>query len=145
MLTLKAILHPTDFSPSSEVALKLAASLARDHGARLEVVHVVQPPAVAIGESLLEPAWEEIKQEARAALDSLPSPDPALPLEKRLLDGDPAEQILQAAADLGCDLIVMGTHGRGGLARLLMGSVAEQVVRKAACPVLTLKASAHLT
>jgi nucleotide-binding universal stress UspA family protein len=65
--------------------------------------------------------------------------DPAVKIEHRLAEGDPAREILRVARETGCDLIVMGTHGWTGLGRLLMGSVAEQVVRKATCPVLTVK------
>jgi nucleotide-binding universal stress UspA family protein len=61
-------------------------------------------------------------------------------VEQRLAEGDPAAEILHLATDTGCDMIVLGTHGRTGLDRLLMGSVAEQIVRKAPCPVLTVKA-----
>jgi hypothetical protein len=65
--------------------------------------------------------------------------DPTVHVEHRLADGNPSEEILRQARDTGCDLIVMGTHGRRGLGRLLLGSVAEEVMRKAPCPVLTVK------
>src|SRR5262245_59069946 len=66
-------------------------------------------------------------------------PDPAVRVAHRLEDGDPARAIVQVAREVPCDLIILGTHGRRGLARLLMGSVAEQVVRKAPCPVVTVR------
>jgi nucleotide-binding universal stress UspA family protein len=64
---------------------------------------------------------------------------PGVEAERRLEEGDPVEAILRVAEEIGADLIVMGTHGRTGLSRLFMGSVAEQVLRRAPCPVLTLK------
>jgi nucleotide-binding universal stress UspA family protein len=76
--------------------------------------------------------------EAQVKLDRM-EPGPSVLVERRLEEGDPIGEILRAAAEVPCDLIVMGTHGRTGLARLLMGSVAEEVVRKAPCPVVTVK------
>jgi nucleotide-binding universal stress UspA family protein len=72
-------------------------------------------------------------------LEQIRPADPRLEVRHRLAEGDPAEEILRAAEEEGADLIVMGTHGRGGLSRLLMGSVAEAVMRKALCPVLTVR------
>jgi nucleotide-binding universal stress UspA family protein len=143
MLPIRAILYPTDFSPRSEYAFQLASALARDYSARLIVVHVVQPPAVAYGEMFIDlpsETFEGIKDRAQEALRQLPTPAPQVTVETRVVEGDPATQIVQLAQDARCDLIVMGTHGRTGLGRLLMGSVAEQVLRKAPCPVLTVKA-----
>jgi nucleotide-binding universal stress UspA family protein len=143
MLAIRTILHPTDFSPRSEHAFRLAGSLARDHGARLVVLHVTSPPAVAYGEVLTELATEGYQQAAWDAFRRLQESDPKLRelrVETQLVEGDPAAEILRVAAETGCDLIIMGTHGRTGLGRVLMGSVAEQVVRKARCPVLTVKA-----
>lgn len=140
MLALKTILHPTDFSPRSEYAFRLACSLARDHGAKVIVLHVViPPPAVSYGEMILDndtvaqvdQLWETLRQ--------IKSPDPAVTLEHRLEEGFPATEIVRVATEAGCDMIVLGTHGRTGVGRLLMGSVAEQVVRQASCPVLTVK------
>ena len=79
----------------------------------------------------------------RERLQQLRPEDPKILVEHRLVQGGGAEEILQVAQERKCDLIVMGTHGRTGLGRLLMGSVAEQVVRKAACPVLTVKTPQH--
>lgn len=76
----------------------------------------------------------------RKSLQELPPLDAAVQRETRLAEGELASEILRAAQEIGCDLIVMGTHGRTGLKHLLMGSIAEQVVRKATCTVLTVKA-----
>jgi nucleotide-binding universal stress UspA family protein len=140
MLSIQAILHPTDFSPGSEYAFRLACSLARDHGARLIVLHVTSVPDLAYkgfgapGSPLLT---EQYLAKVRQNLEKLQPPGPQLPCERRLEEGDPASVIIRVAAKTGSNLIVMGTHGQTGLRHLLMGSAAEQVVRKAPCPVLT--------
>ncbi len=137
MLAIKTILHPTDFSERSNQAFRLACSLARGHGARVILLHVAPPPATAIGGVMTpdpghhEECWEQLRR--------LQPEDSRVPVERLLAEGSPAEAILRAAQERHCDLIVMGTHGRTGLGRLLMGSVAEEVVRKARCPVLTVK------
>jgi nucleotide-binding universal stress UspA family protein len=140
MLPIRTILHPTDFSERSNYAFQLACSLARDHGARLLVLHVLQPPAVAYGGVITELATEAAKQTLAEKLRQIQAPDPNVYMEHQLIEGEPATQILHTAEKHPCDLIVMGTHGRTGLRRALMGSVAEQVVRQAPCPVLTVKA-----
>jgi nucleotide-binding universal stress UspA family protein len=143
MLKLKAILHPTDFSEHSDYAFRLACSLAHDHGARLMVLHVVMtlgPELVPYGEAVAQLQPEGYQQKLWDDLHAIQSPDPSIPVDHRLFEGDPASGIVRVARETSCDLIVLGTHGRTGLERLLMGSVAEQVVRKALCPVLTVKA-----
>jgi nucleotide-binding universal stress UspA family protein len=139
MLPIHTILHPTDFSQQSEFAFRLAGSLARDYGARLLVLHVVAQPTIAYGEGVVPPDPELILEDAERHLHRLAAPDPSIPMERRLEEGDPVTEILHVAHEIEADLVVMGTHGRTGLSRLLMGSVAEQVVRRAACPVLTVK------
>jgi nucleotide-binding universal stress UspA family protein len=140
MLAIKTILHPTDFSERSDFAFQLACSLARDCGARLVLVHVT-PTVVVSGELVAIPpfppdVWKTLQEQ----LANLRSPDPKVRVEHHLKEGDPATEILRLAQETKCNLIVMGTHGRTGFGRLLMGSVAEQVVRRASCPVLTVKA-----
>jgi nucleotide-binding universal stress UspA family protein len=134
----RSILHATDFSAGSEEALRVAFTLAKDKGARLVILHVAPsgtyfsdvsvPRDPRLGDDALE--------EARRRVDA---PDLKYPVETRRSRGDAAHEIIGAAEDLGCDLIVMGTHGRDGLARLLMGSVAESVLLRAGCPVLAVK------
>lgn len=144
MKPIQTILHPTDFSESASHAFRLACSLARDHQARLVVLHVVPPPYPIIGEIMPpqsagmvgEPAeWESLRQKLRAMKPA--SGD--FPIQQRLEVGEPVEAILAVAKEIEAGLIVLGTHGRTGLPRLLMGSVAEQIVRKASCSVLTVK------
>jgi nucleotide-binding universal stress UspA family protein len=135
MLPIRQILVPIDWSASSVRAFRLATSLAREHGGRLLLLHVVPLPAVMYG-----PPAESYLDHLREELDRMKGSDPGVGAECLLAEGDPARAILSAVREGRCDLIVMGTHGRKGLNRLLTGSVAEEVVRKAPCPVLTVKA-----
>ncbi len=138
MLTMRRILHPTDFSERSDNAFRLACALARDHNAPLLVLHV-EAPAVIYGEGMMAAPPPRYTEDLRQQLRAVQAHDPRIVLEHKLVEGDPATEILRVAAEADCDLIVMGTHGWTGLRRLLMGSVAETVVRKAPCPVLTVK------
>lgn len=142
MLDLRTILHPTDFSPNSAYALQLAGALARDYGARLVILNVVIPPTVIYGETAVANTSDAMAEEASHQLERLPLPE-GIHVEHRVKEGNPEEEIVCLAEELGADLIVMGSHGRTGLQRLLMGSVAEQVMRKASCPVLTASGKIH--
>jgi universal stress protein A len=140
MLPIKTILHPTDFSERSDYAFQLACSLARDHGARLVVLHVVLPPsAVALRDQVLATGSDDYRAPLLETLHKL-RPPAEVPVEYRLNEGMAVAEILRVARETPCDLIVIGTQGRTGLKRVLMGSVAEQVVRNAPCPVLAVKA-----
>jgi nucleotide-binding universal stress UspA family protein len=139
MLNIKTILLPTDFSEPSEAAFHLGCSLARDHGSRLVLLHVVTPPTVAYTEGVMLPPTEDIRDEIWAKLDEIAPPEPGIEVERHMVEGEPSAEIMRLANESNADLIVMGTHGRRGLTRWVMGSVAEAVVRKAPCPVLTVK------
>ncbi|HEV2972753.1 MAG TPA: universal stress protein [Pirellulales bacterium] len=139
----KTILHPTDFSDCSNCALQIAADLATKYGSQIFVLHVVEtlgPANVTFGEvgNQLEPEgyrdrlWAELRK-------MKPLGPPESSIDYLLVEGDPARGIEQVAEQRHCDLIVMGTHGHRGLERFFMGSVAEHVVRKAACAVVTVK------
>ena len=138
-MEIQKILFPTDFSHTGDAALSLAASLARERGAVLLIVHVEEPPhAYGGGEmyyGMPEPAREDLKE----MLEKVEPAGPPPAIERRLVTGDPAATIARLAEEEHVDLIVMGTHGRTGVMRLLMGSVAEAVVRQANCPVMTFK------
>lgn len=151
MLPIRTILHPTDFSASADHAFHLACSLARDHEARLVVLHVtapaypIVPEMVAIPPVAVELPTEEERENLRGRLEEIRPAGEGLAVEHRLEEGSVVDLITTVAEEVGAELIVMGTHGRAGLNRLLMGSVAEQIVRRAPCPVLTVKlpAAAH--
>jgi nucleotide-binding universal stress UspA family protein len=137
---IRLILHPTDFSTCSEDALQVARSLARDLGARLVVLHVA--PLEVLTEETDE-AVELDQRAIRGALEDmrkrLDGPDLKYPVDTRVGQGFAPDVILAMAEDLKCDLIVMGTHGRTGMSRALMGSVAESVLPKAERPVMVVK------
>ena len=138
----RKILFPTDFSHTSDAALGLATSLARDSGATLLVVHVEEPPMAYGGGELYYGIPEPRTEDLQRMLAKVAPTDAEVPCEHRLITGEPATAIPRLAKEEAVDLIVMGTHGRSGLSRLLMGSVAEAVVRRAPCPVLTYKDTA---
>lgn len=138
-MTEQKILIPTDFSHTGDAALTLATSLARERGATLLIVHVEEPPAAYGGGEMYYGMPDPVTEDLRSMLKEVVPPDPSVPCEHRLLTGDPASAIVRLAKEEAVELIVMGTHGRTGLMRLLMGSVAEAVVRRAPCPVLTLR------
>lgn len=137
MLALRTILHPTDLSDATQPAFRLACSLARDYGARLVVLSVYPPPvsgAEAVDLGRPENALDDLLTQLRQL-----KPEPQVHVEYLVAEGRPVDQILATANSIHADLIVMGTHGRTGLRRVLMGSVAEAVNRKAVCPVLTVR------
>jgi nucleotide-binding universal stress UspA family protein len=139
VLAIRKILYPTDFSDLSRPAFELACSLARDYGAELIVLHVAQLPFLMPMNGVLVPTPINDAECVRGQLEQVRPDDPRVRVGHRLAEGNPAGEILKAAGDLPADLIVMGTHGRGGLTRVLVGSVAEGVMRKAPCPVLTVR------
>jgi nucleotide-binding universal stress UspA family protein len=141
MLAIKTILHPTDFGESSQYALELACGLAADYGAHLVIIHVIAAPVVFTdGATLALP--ERGVEGVRARLNHLEIPERDIDVIRRVEEGNPAAEILGMAELCHADLIVMGTHGRRGLRRWLMGSVADAVARKATCPVLTVTSRA---
>lgn len=142
MLPVATILHPTDFSEHSESAFRLACALAWDYKARLVLLHVVPTPMVIYaGGPVPAETWPSI-EEVKDKLRDLEGHAHHTRVESLVMEGDPVDMILRAAAETHSDVIVMGTHGRTALTRLLLGSVAESVIRKAPCPVLTAKPAA---
>ena len=136
------ILCPTDFSTLGLTALETATALAKERGATLLIAHVEESPIAYGGGEFYYGIEEPDRDEIQRMLSEVLPKDPAVGCEHRLLTGSPARAIVQLAEEEHVDMIVMPTHGRKGLPRLLMGSVAEEVVRKAKCPVLTVKAPA---
>jgi nucleotide-binding universal stress UspA family protein len=139
-LPIRTILHPTDFSERCEEAFRVACALARDLAARVIVVHVPEPAAPPAGMAPAPPRPEGHRAGLEERLGRFQLSAPDVRVECRVEEGEPATGIVSAARATTCDLIVMGTQGRTGLGRVLMGSVAEQVLRTAPCPVLTVKA-----
>ena len=146
-MNLRTILLPTDFSECAESALEYAADFARQSGARLLCLHVVEPtvPVVGYGPVVepLPPADVGGRLE-EAAADELPrlaarEECAGLEVEEVLARGEAAAEIVRVARERGADLIVISSHGRTGLGRMLFGSTAESVVRHAHCPVLVVK------
>lgn len=132
----KKILFAADFSESCEPCLAYASELARLTGGTMIIAHV-EDTGRATGEAQLYEGIPEPGLPPQELLDALAPPDPNVRVERLLLKGKPAEELVIAAEAHGADLIVMGTHGRRGFRRWIMGSVAEEVVRKSTCPVLT--------
>jgi nucleotide-binding universal stress UspA family protein len=141
MLQINTILVPTDFSSPADHALQVARSLARDHGAKLVLVSSPAPPPTPLPNIVYDPGVESVgnMEHTRNELSRLAATITDLPVELQVIGGPAGPGIVQSAKGWNADLIVMGTHGRSGLSRLLMGSVAEHVVRHATCPVLTIK------
>ena len=150
MIALRQVMVPTDFSEASECALKYGRAFAASFGASLHVVHVVEDFvawswAADTYVATLPRIREEVEAEAVARLGQLIPPAEAERLQAKvaLLAGSPFIEIVRYAREHDIDLIVMGTHGRGPVAHALIGSVAERVVRKAHCPVLTVRHPQH--
>jgi nucleotide-binding universal stress UspA family protein len=133
----KTSLFPTDFSTASDAALSHAETLAKQAGAKMLIVHVEEPPLAYGGGELYYGLPEPNSERIQKMLQDVKPSDPAVPFEHRLMMGDPAGEVVRIAEEESAEMIVMGTHGRTGLTRMLMGSVAEAIVRRSPCPVLT--------
>lgn len=148
MTPIRRILFATDFSDASRPASERAVALAKDSGAELVVVHVYEPPVRPAVDAFLVPrVYDEFEAEIRSQADQGLAPiiaraaDAGVAVRPLVLRGVADEAIARAAKDEAADLVVVGTHGRGGVARLLLGSVAARVVSSAPCPVLTVPAA----
>lgn len=146
MRAFRRIVHPTDFSPASTPAFRRAVSLAKACRAPLVLIHVMTPPSPFISEGAPPQTYTDLlalgRRSARRRLAATLARARKQGVRARTLfvEGLPADEILRAARRVRADLIVMGTHGRSGVSRLFMGSVADRVVREARCPVLTERA-----
>lgn len=139
------ILVPTDGSAGMETVIEQAAELADEHDARLHLLYVVNTASFASlpMEATYESITEMLDAEGETALDTAAAAAERvaddLSIKRRMREGSPAQEIVDYATTEGCDVIAMGTHGRGGINRLLLGSVAERVVRSSPVPVLTVR------
>jgi nucleotide-binding universal stress UspA family protein len=148
MITLKTILVPSDFSECSEEALRYGLELARRFNASLHLLHVVQDPITMpwAAEGFSAPLFEVVDEWEKQALDRLKAAVPDADRDRvtvAAMVATPYAEILAYAAAHNVDLIVMGTHGRSGVSHILLGSIAERVVRRAPCPVLTVRRPQH--
>ncbi len=143
MLSLKKILVPTDFSDCADDALRLAQEIAGKFQGTITLLHVYQIPAYPLAEGTFvggPQVTAEIVKDILAALEKAKQEaGTAVPITTQIAEGVPYLEIARVAREGRYDLVVIGTHGRTGLRHLLLGSVAERVVRTAACPVLTVR------
>jgi nucleotide-binding universal stress UspA family protein len=146
VIEIKSILAPTDFSPHSERAVQFACGLAETFGAQLHLVHVLSEIIPAGPDPLLMPVmppqfYEENEGRARETLQKILDPAWGKPagVTTAVRWGGPVEAIVEYAREQRIELVVIATHGRTGLSHVLLGSVAERIVREAPCPVLTLR------
>jgi nucleotide-binding universal stress UspA family protein len=146
MDAIRKILVPTDFSAHADEASRVAHALARMIGAEVILFHIAQPPAVVSegGRLLANPGKGDAVNLWDRFQSILPN-DPKVRVEHEVIIADRpgATHVLEILDKLGCDLIVMGTHGAAWLKQRLFGSVTEEVVRRARCPVMVVKAPAH--
>lgn len=146
MVSIRRILAPTDFSDRTSKAVRYAAELADKFGAELILLHVVPDAVLALPDAVMPaplPA-ADLNSLTAGGKSGLKNVVAALGLERlnprlEVRIGSPEQEITAAATDLGVDLVCVSTHGRDGLSRVLLGSIAEQVVRHAPCPVLTVR------
>ena len=148
-MQIRSILLPTDFSDCGNYALSFAASLARTFGASIICVHVIEPMVPTVGYSgMTEPLpmadiTDQLEYSAERELPKLAEREECagLEVEEMIVHGEAASEIVRVAKERNVDLIVVSSHGRTGLGRILFGSTAEAVVRHASCPVLVVKPS----
>ncbi|WP_336325520.1 universal stress protein [Halovenus sp. HT40] len=133
------ILLPTDGSEGMDVVIEHARELAAVHDATLHTLYVAN--TASLSDLPMESSWEGVNsalhQQGKRAVQAVEESIGNLPVETGVVDGSPSKEIVSYAEDEGCDVIVMGTHGRSGVDRLLLGSVAERVIRSAPVPVMT--------
>jgi nucleotide-binding universal stress UspA family protein len=153
MIALKTILLPTDGSECSGKAMAYALSFAKQYGARVVALHVIdqrweEQTRVAfaeVGQDMSKKIRNGYEEEARRILREVAEAagKAGVAVETRSVTGIPSEDIVRAGKELSAGLIIMGTHGRSGVSHLLLGSVAEKVVRRSPCPVLTVRQDEH--
>jgi nucleotide-binding universal stress UspA family protein len=146
MSQIRRILHPSDFSGTSRAAFGLAVDMAKTHGAEMLVIHVIAPLAVIPPEGYVPPnLYVDLEARTRAGAEKelvalvARARKAGVKASSRLLEGPPADRIAEAARSWRASLIALGTHGRTGLARFFLGSVAARLVAIAPCPVLTVR------
>jgi nucleotide-binding universal stress UspA family protein len=146
VIEIRTILAPTDFSPHAEQAVRYACRLAERLGATLHLLHVLSDVVPAGPDPMLAPVlppefYQESEAQSLASLGRALDPSWGCPttVETAVRWGDAVDEIVAYAAENAVELIVIATHGRTGLSHVLLGSVAERIVREAPCPVLTIR------
>ncbi|MFN0055892.1 MAG: universal stress protein [Planctomycetales bacterium] len=149
MIDLKRIIVATDFSQHSQVALKYAAAFTQAFQAEVVLCHVLEKPDFIsqlppVSEGYFPPNLGELQeQHARVQCEQVLAAAGLSQARVLMVHGNPAGEIARVARDEDADLVIVGTHGRGALAHILLGSVAEKIVRTAPCPVLTVRSGEH--
>lgn len=153
MIKMQTILLPTDGSECSAKATKYALSFAKQYGARILALHVVDQRWEEQSRAVLTEMGQDLTQKIRAGYEEEAKRIVAqvveagtlvgVPIEPRVIVGVPFEEIVRVAREISADMIIMGTHGRTGMSHLFLGSVTEKVVRRAPCPVLTVRPEEH--
>ena len=150
MIKIEKILFPTDFSEHSKHAFGYALSFAKEYGARLYMLHVVEDVQYLANAYMFDvpimPSFADMEQSRLKEMQEFvdrETADEAVEVEKMIRHGRPFIEIIQTARDESVDLIVIATHGRSGLEHVFFGSTAEKVVRKAPCPVLSIRLPGH--
>jgi len=135
------ILCPIDFNPNAEVAFRTALQIASESGGTIILLHVVPIPISAVGQPIVLEPFSGAERDAHVRLEHLIKKENAAAdnIEIIVVSGEPAIEILRVAQTNAASAIVMATHGRTGLGHLILGSVAERVVREAPCPVITVR------
>lgn len=146
MARIRKILYPSDFSSASRRAFTTAMTMAKANRATLTILHVLVPIVPLVPEQYLDTAtWTRINAQARRwgyaqlARIAARARKSGLRVTTLLLEGDPSPHIVRAARGMRADFVVMGTHGRTGFSKFLLGSVAERVIATASCPVVTVR------
>ncbi len=142
LLSIRKIMVPTDFTTYSDHAIEYAIMVARKFKAKMLLVHVIEPLAYSVTDTMqVFDHYTALKTVAKPILENLQKRllKKGLKVDSILLDGNPYLEIVKKSREAGVDLIIMGTHGRTGIEHILMGSVAERVVRLASCPVVTVR------
>lgn len=150
MIKIEKILFPTDFSEHSKHAFGYALSFAKEYGAKIYMLHVIEDVQYLANAYMFDvpmmPSFADMEQERTKEMQEFIDrevTDSDIGIEMEVRHGRPFVEIIQAARDKEVDLIVTATHGRGGLEHVLFGSTAEKVVRKAPCPVLSIRLPGH--
>jgi nucleotide-binding universal stress UspA family protein len=153
MIAIKTILLPTDGSECSRKATTYAMSLGKQYGGRVVAVHVIDQgweeqtriASIEVGPELMQKLHDGYAEDARRILAEVVGAGArsGVAVETRMIKGIPSDGIVRLGKELPADLIIMGTHGHRGVSHLLLGSVAERVIRNAPCPVLTVRTEEH--